>query len=659
MGNMASTNVLWVVLAAGCQVHTWSSTSSTGTGSQPQQSSSSSGDSYTQDLPSKPQSGPRTFDLSVVKNGQPLALSGGAQIPFQKAETFECRGMKMPYTTLPLAILQVAQPTKVLLAPKQDLLLADASGNKSCHVGNRDPQYGEPSDEVDLAPGKYAFYGIGSWGADVTLDATVVPLEQVVAGVWSDGPLPSIDLAYNGRNPALVPLGNTSRLLYGKFIAPSCGRPTQQLHAIADIVVKDAATFQFRSQEGSQVIVANKDGSCIKGKGKLAAGSYRAFIERRYDYKPGDKIDSTLVIESPDFPKTFAEAPTIKAVAPKTPIAFAVKIQSRTVVNGVCGGGAAPVAYLELDPKGEPLEVSLLATTYTGPKQSSRERRQSTDGLGVELEGPLDGKSYCRQVSSGSAQQWGKGRYALFVTGGDGEAWIAVRRNLAWGSSAPTEREKAYGDPLWRAKDRTGTDTLIGRVVFMHYPFYSQSSKIVEALFDDAPAELFVFTSRPFHGIEPGEPLLLASYSADDSTVIRANGERVTVDSNVLSMKRTGDITLPELAAVERAHDQDSLWEVASVRDRKFIAELGDAKNRVMNCMYDYRRKHDPTFGKDYDLVNTRTGATMGDVRYKQAEGACHMSGLDKKVDAAIARVQKTRLKEQKELPGKLAAKLK
>jgi hypothetical protein len=124
-------------------------------------------------------------------------------------------------------------------------------------------------------------------------------------------------------------------------------------------------------------------------------------------------------------------------------------------------------------------------------------------------------------------------------------------------------------------------------------------------------------------------------------------------------MKRTGDITLPELAAVERAHDQDSLWEVASVRDRKFIAELGDAKNRVMNCMYDYRRKHDPTFGKDYDLVNTRTGATMGDVRYKQAEGACHMSGLDKKVDAAIARVQKTRLKEQKELPGKLAAKLK
>ncbi|MDX2092567.1 MAG: hypothetical protein SFX73_32180 [Kofleriaceae bacterium] len=66
----------------------------------------------------------------------------------------------------------------------------------------------------------------------------------------------------------------------------------------------------------------------------------------------------------------------------------------------------------------------------------------------------------------------------------------------------------------------------------------------------------------------------------------------------------------------------------------------------------------DPTYGKHYDLINTRTGASLRDARKDQAAKSCGAAAFDACVEAAIKKLVKNRRAERSTLSDKLTKKL-
>jgi hypothetical protein len=289
----------------------------------------------------------------------------------------------------------------------------------------------------------------------------------------------------------------------------------------------------------------------------------------------------------------------------------------------------------------------------------------------LELAGPIGGAEDCRTIAPpyvGARLE--KGRYAVFATTTEpappeAVAWLAIAHDLGPGASL-AQQHKVYGDPLWQAPLASHSDALSDREIFLHYPFWSWhfddpktiAGMKVEALFDDAPAALFVFVSRPMGGIAVGEPLLLSHHGATTSTVLRANGERLDVETSALVSKRSGQITLPAFATLDAPTSTVEMHALASVRDRKLVAEVSAAEDKLWNCVAGDRAKNDPTYGKNYDLINTRTGASLRDLRSSQAARRCGLAAFENRARAAFTKVLHTRREEQSALAARLAKKL-
>jgi hypothetical protein len=148
--------------------------------------------------------------------------------------------------------------------------------------------------------------------------------------------------------------------------------------------------------------------------------------------------------------------------------------------------------------------------------------------------------------------------------------------------------------------------------------------------------------------------------------VLRADGSTTTLRTDWLTTRREGALTLPKLAPIKLStsgSDNETIVAIAypeaSVRDANLLHDAFAAEEAVRSCALGYRAKHDPTWGKDYDLVNLRTGQSLRDKISSTARAKCGGARADAVVQTKLAKARANREREQASLKAALEQKLK
>lgn len=312
-------------------------------------------------------------------------------------------------------------------------------------------------------------------------------------------------------------------------------------------------------------------------------------------------------------------------------------------------GGLGLCARQPLHPSfyvsGDAREVELLLwrggkkveTIVAGPLEAAHPATAATDD--EDAAGAVDVHFNC-EASFPLTFRPMSGTWAVFITGRTPSmpmtlvAWRkGTRVDLAWAprplpESLPLgpERELSRHYPLSGAEQRH-TD-LVG--VWL--------PERVEGFFRHAPRTLFVSVGPDVEAdadgkplkLVAGEPLLVREWGKTRSSVNRLDGARVEVETRLLIELPTpatlpANLTAPPAAKTVR----DALYS-AGENEQAFVDRYNKLEEDLNACVGEWMSKHDPTWGKSYDLVYSN-GETVSDRKFKQADGACGLA----KVEAA------------------------
>jgi len=222
-------------------------------------------------------------------------------------------------------------------------------------------------------------------------------------------------------------------------------------------------------------------------------------------------------------------------------------------------------------------------------------------------------------------------------------------------------------------KDKPPTgDTLIGTVkpgstlaereLSRHYPFlqaainteihnYEATRLLWSALFLRAPEPLYVYARADVGkageaSAATGEPLLVWSATSNSTRVVTWDGDPFNVDPRLLTLQRPAEVALPLTPTPTGfVTDVRSAMNDGAPADMKDVTKHRKLIDTYRGCYLAYMTKHDPSFGKDYDIIKI-SGDKVTNVGNKAAARArrkCGRKKLDRKSKALIKLLTKRR----------------
>jgi hypothetical protein len=619
-----------------------------------------------------PSAAPATVDLTSLATRGVVTLSA-ENVPVFTPSLATGGGCRMSHgdwflrSRDPATTLVVSRPTKVFISSAHPVLLRSEATSLCLGDG------GQPLvTEVELAPGRYGVFPQTRSMQPATLAMTLRdPSAGKTAAMAEDFGLPALHASAGGLNPLSAQLsGPTHGPFPASWVAP-CATNIELLYPVADLTVTDSATFDLESVETTKktvVVAVGRDGSCAMDRGDLKPGSYRLFLGQLIGAERGwASFDGELRISTKDYPTSYGGDARSIVVDASTPVTSMIVKSAARRGSHECGGGAAPVATVKLEEADVDHDIELLFAD-----------REAT----LAILGP-EGHAECRRpMENGSRiMNLHPGTYSVFVNGGEDAANVVLGVYPSDFSGTKNEMDRTAhrttgpadvtgpGQALWASSFEV-TDDLRTRELALHYPFWDKrrgtESSAVEALFIAAPADLFVFAKRPQGGLAEGEPVLLLDATGDRAKVLRADGSTTTLRTDWLTTRREGALTLPKLAPIKLStsgSDNETIVAIAypeaSVRDANLLHDAFAAEEAVRSCALGYRAKHDPTWGKDYDLVNLRTGQSLRDKISSTARAKCGGARADAVVQTKLAKARANREREQASLKAALEQKLK
>ncbi|TNF33255.1 MAG: hypothetical protein EP329_08550 [Deltaproteobacteria bacterium] len=177
-----------------------------------------------------------------------------------------------------------------------------------------------------------------------------------------------------------------------------------------------------------------------------------------------------------------------------------------------------------------------------------------------------------------------------------------------------------------------------------NYPYYGKTS--VERFFLEAPERLFVWLTAPEGELPANEPLALVDFRGDRATVARFEGTTQEVPLAALATTRPEAVALPKThPPVKKAEDLDEALSLAGPAEKKLVDAYTEAEEKYRGCVGDYMAKHDPSWGKDYELIYVNSGRNVTDVWFRRADKACNYAGLEVKGKRLTAAINTSRKK--------------
>jgi len=434
-------------------------------------------------------------------------------------------------------------------------------------------------------------------------------------------------------------------------------------------VVEDASTWKLSGAGNRHIYLKGEDGSCLSCGGDRKKGRYEVYVG---DWpKTTEPIELALVDE--ERAMQLGEAPVVNAGDLKKPLPVKVTVGGDSFrPKPLCGAGEhVPTFYVDVKKPLDSLSVQNLV---------------SNGKLTLTVAGPLEvaKRPYEWCKSGGSAYlEKAKGRYAVWVSASAGEGGSSRRdarnRRAAKGGDAEPDLVgdtawavlrtkfsdniadlKAKGEPMEKLAPVPAELDLKARQVWWHYPYYPRDTKAVEPLFLDAPKQLFVFLGADADEVKAGEPLLLERWGEEKSMVLRATGEKREVRTERLTLERPAKVVMPSSwPEIEKPKDIKAAYTIVSPVDRPKFAKWENEDAKVYNCVGRWMEKNDPTWGKKYDLVNLRTGETLSDQKFRQADRVCGSAKVEAAGKALAKSAYSSRVASREKLKKTLPTRLK
>lgn len=411
------------------------------------------------------------------------------------------------------------------------------------------------------------------------------------------------------------------------------------LAPIARLVVKQPSTFAIEvdGAKRSDVYVGPAEGPCQRGNTSdgdpargglsLPAGTHEIWLKTRADQPLPDSRDVAILDTEASY--ALGEAPVHAITNPAAPVTVLSTTSAEPPPRGLlCGRGSRdPSFYVRVGEPGEGLGIHALF--------SEGEVRYTTLG---PLEAQFDGGARC------NSKLEAQGTYAVWV---DGEPSADVVTLVGDDSTL---------DPLATVRPVPAAPALAEREYGRYYAYYGRGEKLpMEALFAAVPRQLLVFTSRATKGVPARSPLLLVDHGPETSVVATLDNRHLELRTADLAAEPGGAVTIPASLPPPPARPKKIDWyyiredlePLAGPAERRMIAEYERDRSRVFRCIREYQRKHDPTWNKNYDLVDLRNGQTVASKTRKAADRKCGFGKLLSRANALATAVRRSRVDAQ------------
>jgi hypothetical protein len=170
-----------------------------------------------------------------------------------------------------------------------------------------------------------------------------------------------------------------------------------------------------------------------------------------------------------------------------------------------------------------------------------------------------------------------------------------------------------------------------------------RTSENVEKFFLQSPLTLFVTVDADMGGLTRGEPLLIRTAGGGVVEVSRADGHRFKVNVRHLVDLQL-PTTLPTFEKPEPAKDLHEALVRAGDVEKPMVDAFAAAESKFNSCVGDWMEKHDPTWGKSYDLVYSN-GDTLSERKFRQADAVCGRAKFDAVGKKTVADINASRAK--------------
>jgi|GEM_PF-3443472 len=413
----------------------------------------------------------------------------------------------------------------------------------------------------------------------------------------------------------------------------ACGRPG--MTPLARLPAKADGKWTIAAARGRSLYLTNPRGGCMKTDSRSA---YHLKADQEYvlwGWRPEDDDDAPfeVVIEADDRPRRFspASAPTYELGALEAPLALPSTLKPVEWAPhrlGMCWHmPRTPSFFVKTSEDLGPVSLEPLRHRGKTPK--------------LIVYGPLeDVKPYrdwnCDETTKVALPARANKTWAVFVLQKEqkeaGAPIVTIARRLDR-KPDPMAAPVAIPDELAVNERRLG----------YHYPFYGKTS--VERFFLEAPERLFVWLGEADGELVAHEPLALIGIRDGVATVARFDGTRHEVALAALSGERPEAVALPRRhPPVKTAEDLDHALSMAGPADKDIVDKYTAAEEKFRACVGKYMAKHDPSWGKSYELIYVNSGRNVTDVWFRRADKACNYAALEahgKRLTRAINRARK------------------
>lgn len=591
-----------------------------------------------------------TVEVDPATSPNPVVIDVGA-VPTTVSDTngyVQCNNSDSYMSAAPVARIVVKAKTRLRLLSRNSGLITLPSNKFFCYEHDTIGATGLIFvNEGDYEPGTYDVYAMGRSGQNVPTHVELVIVDRVPkdAAALMDAAAPLEAKLQGSANPVYGSYDVKPGTFQGEHLKLDCAR-NRSLIPVTRLDVVDASTWTVSTVRENAVYLQGPDGQCVQGHGDLKKGRYGVFVDA---WNVGAKVELALVDEERGL--SLGDAPHVDPGDLKKPLPVAVTIPaSEFKPKPLCGAGArAPSFYVDVK---KPMTKVSLNTLVA-----------NTD-VDWAVAGPLDQTKRPYEWCRTGGRFWEKlekGTYAVWVSAKDPAAvGQKAYARLLGNFEDHVVDQKAEGDALAKLNPVPADPALQERQVWWTYPYYRRDTKAVEALFLDAPPQLFVYLTSDADAVKAGEALLLERWGAEKSVVIRANGERKDVRTERLTTAKPAKVLLPEdWPEIAKPHEIKDGYAITSPTDLPKFAKWENDEAKRYACVGNWMEKNDPTWGKNYNLVNLRTGETVTDQKFRQADKVCNSARVEAAAKAVIADAYKNRLAMREKLKKTLPAKLK
>ncbi len=451
-------------------------------------------------------------------------------------------------------------------------------------------------------------------------------------------PEPGLNPSYAKARPGPGPAIQAAHLDMGSCIDKQAQSSTF-LAPIARLVVERPSTFaievagakrsdvHIRLAEGTCQRMDMKDDGPARGGVALPAGTHEIWIKTPAESPPPGSWEVAVLDAEASY--ALGEAP-VHTLAEATAAATVLSTASAepSPRGLLCGRGSrSPSFYVRVEQPGEGVAVRALF--------SEGEVRYSALG---PLEAQFDGGARC------GSKLAAKGTYAVWV---DGEPNADVVTLVG---------DAGALDPLATVRPVPASPPLAEREYGRYYAYYGQDEGLpMEALFAAVPRQLLVFNARTTKGVPEGSPLLLVDHGPQVSVVATLENRHLELRTADLATKPAGAVQIPASLPpppdrpkkIDWYYIRKDLKPLTGPVEARMIAEYEKDRSRVFGCIRKYQRKHDPTWNKNYELVDLRTGKTVASKTRKAADRKCGFAKLLTRADKLASAVRRSRVDAQ------------